>query len=124
MANARAMPVAYGFQPILPVSEEAEHIGHGIEPGLLASAPEGRTDGAVREQRPVGGPVCQFDPLAFAGKDHRVLADHGAATQRRKADVTALPRTGMPVAAPHRVLLEVDAASVRRRLAEEQGGAR
>ena len=53
-----------------------------------------------------------------------MLADDRAAAQRREADVAALARAGMAVADADRMRGEIDAAPLRRRLAEQQRRAR
>jgi hypothetical protein len=62
-------------------------------------------------------------PLARAGEDRVVVADHRAAAQRGKADVAIAPRAGVAVARAHAVLSSDDAAALRRRLAQHQRGA-
>ena len=65
---------------------------------MLAVRPERRADGADRVDLPVVGPVRQLDPLALAGEDDGVVADHVAAAQDGEADVAALAGTGIAVA--------------------------
>ena len=102
---------------------QPQHIGHRIKPGLLVARPERRVQRAAREDHAVLGAVHQLDPLGGPGEDHAVLADHGAAAQRRKADVARLARAGLAVAAARRMRREIDAAAFRRRAAEHQRGA-
>ena len=65
----------------------------------------------------------EFDALGGPGENHGVVADHGAAAQRRKADIARAPRAGDAVAAAHRVRREIDAAAGGGGAAEHQRGA-
>src|SRR6185436_4381819 len=95
---------------------EAKNIGHGVIARLLVEAPEGRLDCAAGEDAPVLGAMRQLQALAGACENHRMLADHGAAAKRRKADVAGIARAGMPVAAAHGAVLKRNLAAFRRRL--------
>ena len=75
---------------------------------------------AAGEQRPVLGMVAQNDPLALAGEDDAVIADHRAAAQRREADVARAPRAGQAVTAARRMVLERNAAPLSRRFAKQE----
>src|SRR5690606_21517361 len=87
---------------ILPPScGEAEHVGHGIEPGSLVPRPERGAHGALREQRPVIGIVPELEALGGPREDHRVFADDIAAAQRGKTDRPRLARPGLSVASAH-----------------------
>ena len=70
-------------------------------PGLLVLSPQRRLDRAAGEDHPVGGDVAQARcARPCPGEDRVVLADHVAAPERGKADIAALARPGMAVAAP------------------------
>ena len=102
---------------------EAEDVGHGVEAGLLVEGPEGGTERAVDEDVAALGAMGELDPLALAGEDHRMVADHRAAAQRCEADGAAGPRAGDAVAAAHGSLVEGDAPPLRRGAAEKERGA-
>ena len=93
-------------------------------PGSLVLAPERRAHRAAGEEHAVGGDMAQHHPLAGAGEDHLVLADHVAAAQAGEADGALGPRAGDAVAAALGGVGEVDPPPRRRRLAEHQRGAR
>src|SRR6188474_603585 len=80
--------------------------------------------GAAREDNAILGLVREFHALGRAGKDHAVLAYDRPTTQSGKTDVTALARAGVAVAAFDGMLVERDAAPVRRRTAEHKRGTR
>ena len=64
-----------------------------------------------------------LDPLAFAGKDNRVIADHIAATQRCKADGAVFARTGKAVTAAHGDIVKINAPALGRCFTKTQGRA-
>ena len=64
--------------------------------------------------------VAQGHPLALAGEDDAMIADHRAAAQRREADVADAARAGQAVTAARRMVLERDAAAFSRRFAEQE----
>ena len=66
----------------------------------------------------------QHQPLAGASEYHIMVADDRAAAQGRKADVSRLARSCVPVPHTLRMLRQLDAAPLRRRLAEQQRRAR
>jgi len=76
------------------------------------------------KDRPVLGAVVQLDPLRWPGKDHAVIAHHGAAAQRCKANIARATRAGMPIAAADRMLVQVDAAAFGGSAAEYRAVAR
>ena len=81
-----------------------EHVGHRIKPRLLPARPGRGGQRAAREDHAVLRAVHQLDPLGGPREDHAVLADHGAAAQRRKTDVAHGARAGVAVAAADRAL--------------------
>ena len=62
----------------------------------------------------------QPDLFIKAGENHLVIADHGAAAQRRNADIAAAPCAGDAVAAALFDILKHDLAALRRRRAEQK----
>src|ERR1700758_1856046 len=58
---------------ILDVAE-AEHIGHGVEPGRLAMCPQRGLQCAMGKDHAVLGLVREREPLRPTGKDHAVIA--------------------------------------------------
>src|SRR5258707_15583723 len=85
---------------------KAEHVGHRIQSGLLVARPKCGLDGTLREHRPVLGSVRQLDAFHRARKNHAVVAGDGAASQRRKADITSSARTGLAVASARGMRIE------------------
>src|SRR5260370_22894614 len=79
---------------------------------------------AAGENHAIFGPVRELDPLRRTGKDHGMLADHRAAAQRSKADITGTARAGHAVTAAHRMPRKIDAAALGSGAAEHQRGAR
>ena len=53
----------------------------------------------------------ELDALGSAGEHDGVVANHGAAAQRRKADVARAARASHPITSAHRALREIDAAT-------------
>src|SRR5580704_3091425 len=78
---------------------------------------------AAGENQTVLGAVGELDAFGRSREDHAVLADHGAAAQRRKADIARLARAGHAVAAALGALGEIDAAAFGCGAAEQQRGA-
>ncbi len=78
---------------------------------------------ALRIGRPAPGSHRDFDPLALAGEDHRVLADDVAAPDRVEGDLPRPALAGDPLAAMHGDRLEVAAERGGDRLAEPERGA-
>src|SRR5207253_1958443 len=70
------------------------------------------------------GLVSKLDPLGRSGEDHLMLADDAPPAQRREADGALRPGSRVTVARAHRMPAEIDAAAVRRRLAEQECGSR
>ena len=73
-----------------------QHIHHRIETGRLLPAPGGGFQRAAANSVR-RSPCAQFDPLRRK-RTSRVLADHVAPAQRRKADMAGRPRPRMAVA--------------------------
>ena len=67
--------------------------------------------------------MAQRHPLALAGEDDAVIADHRAAAQRGEADVADPARAGQAVTATRRMVLQRNAAAFSRRFAEQERGA-
>ena len=74
---------------------------HRIEAGRLTLTPESGLDGTACKKSAVIGFVGYLDPLAVCRKDHRVIADDAASTQRSETDLArlagpcvAIPTTG------------------------------
>ena len=103
---------------------DSEHVAHGEQPRPPALRPECRGDRAARENLPVLGAMRQLQPLASAREKHGVVAHDASATQRRKADRSPRPLACVPVPAPDAVFRQRDVPALRRRLAQEQRGAR
>src|SRR5690606_11831276 len=115
-----------GFSCDLYVKEmlsKPEHVAHRIKAGLARSRPQRGLYRAAREQRAVAGEVGKHDALARAGKDDRVLADHGTAAQCGEADRALLARAGVAVAHAHASFRQRHGAALGRRLAQKQRGA-
>src|SRR5690606_35932142 len=102
---------------------EPEHVEHVVMAGLPVASPKGCRDRAAGEDGTVAGAVGKGDEFAFAGDDDGMVAHHGAAAQRGKADRSGFARAGMSVANPDRVRREFDLASLCGRFAEKQGRA-
>src|SRR5262249_38424466 len=89
-----------------------QHVGHGVEAGLLAMRPQRRLDRPMGEDRAIFGVMRQRQSLGGTAEDQAVIARRRAAAQRCKADVTGSARTGMAVAAARRMVCKLDAAAI------------
>ena len=76
----------------MDLSLDTQHVGHCVETGRAAFCPKRRFDGAAGENSSICGAMGEFDTLAFAGKDHRVLPDNPASAQRCKPDIARTAR--------------------------------
>src|ERR1700674_5350738 len=103
---------------------EAEHVGHGIEPGLPAPRPARGGQRPAGEDHTAFGAVGDLEALVRAGEDQRVVAHYRAAAQGRKTNVARSPGAGVAVAALHRALAEIDLAPCRRGGTEHERRAR
>src|SRR6266700_49289 len=103
---------------------QAENIGHRIESRFPPPRPQRRLERPAGEDHAVLRLVHELETLGRAGKDHAMVADHGAAAQRRKSDVARAARAGLPVATSHRALGKIDAAPLGGGAAEHQRRAR
>src|SRR4051794_25921126 len=99
---------------------QAEYVGHGVVPRLLAMRPERGLQRAVGEQHAILRMMRQRQALERAEEAYAVIAGRGAAAQGRKADVAGLARAGDAVAAAVCMLVERDAAAASRRLTQHQ----
>ncbi len=79
--------------------------------------------GATCEDHAILGTMTEFNAFGRAGENHRMLADHRAAAQRRKTDIASLTRTGVSIARAHRPLIETDATTIGGGAAKQQRGA-
>src|SRR6187397_2618662 len=80
--------------------------------------------GTAREYHAIVGLVRKFYALCRTRKDYAVLTHNSSATQSSKTDIANLARASVAVTAFDGVLVERDAAPVRRRTAKHQRGAR
>src|SRR6202046_3431945 len=117
------MPVPTSLENALETTEP-EHIGHGIQPGLLVTRPQCRLHRALRKHGAVFGAVGEFDALHGAGKDHAVIAGDGAAARGSKADVAGSPRAGLAIAPARGMIAERDLTPRRGGLSQHQRSSR
>jgi len=73
---------------------------------------------------PARGLVRDFNPLASARENHRVLADDIAPAKRRETNIASLARAGLAFAGKYAGLFKVDATAPGRRLTQAKRGSR
>src|SRR6516165_11974062 len=97
---------------------EPQNVGHRIKARFLATRPQRRVQRPARKDHAILGAMRELDALGGTGEDHRMVTDHRAATQRRKADIAGRTWPGHAVAATRRAFRQIDTTPFGRRTAE------
>src|SRR5689334_18822811 len=82
-------------------SLQSKHIGHRIQPRLLANQPSRSMQRATRKRGSIVRAMRQFDSLAWPRKRHRVIAHNIAAAEHGKSDRAASACARFSVAREH-----------------------
>ena len=80
---------------------QPQDVLHGIKARRFTYDPLRCAQSAPCKNFATGRSMCQFQPLAWSGKNHRVLTDHVASAKRRETDLLFATRADLPMAAEH-----------------------
>src|ERR1700734_3655151 len=106
------------------IRAQTQHVRHRVKPGFAVPRPRDGLECAAGEERAILGMMAQRHPLALAGEDDAMIADHRAAAPRGEADIADAARASQAVTATRRMVLQRDAVAFSRRFAEQERGAR